>query len=170
MTSQARRQALANGAPATPERIDVGELHRYAGQHLGFSNWRDITQEDVTRYALLTHDDQWIHVDPERAAKGPFGATVAHGFHTLGLFTGMLGEILVVEGVETILNYGVNRVRFPAPARVGGRIRMGLGIDDVELIRGDVQVIYGATFEIEGQVKPACVAEVIFRYYPKNTA
>jgi acyl dehydratase len=165
MTSEAHQQ-LATGNAHAPRRVDVGDLHRYAGQHLGFSPWHDILQEDVTRYAVLTGDEQWIHVDPERAAAGLFGATVAHGFFTLARFTGLLREILVVDGVETTLNYGVNRVRFPAPARVGGRLRMGLTINHVDQIGDSVQVAYGATFEVEGQDKPVCVAEVVFRYYP----
>jgi SAM-dependent methyltransferase len=101
----------------------------------------------------------------ERAKDGPYGAAVAHGFHTLARFTALLGEILTVEGVATTLNYGVNRVRFPAPARVGSRVRMGVEVKSVEQAGDGVQVLYGATFEIEGQAKPACVAEVIFRYY-----
>lgn len=165
MTEQAH-QHLASDQADAPRRVDVGDLHRHVGQHLGFSPWHDILQQDVTRYAVLTGDEQWIHVDPERAAAGLFGATVAHGFFTLARFTGLLREILLVEGVETTLNYGVNRVRFPAPARVGGRLRMGLTINHVEQIGDSVQVAYGATFEVEGQDKPVCVAEVVFRYYP----
>jgi acyl dehydratase/ubiquinone/menaquinone biosynthesis C-methylase UbiE len=145
--------------------VHLTELPGLAGQHLGYSSWHDVTQEDVSRFAALTDDEQWIHVDPERAREGPFGATVAHGFHTLARFTALLGEILTVDGVATTLNYGVNRVRFPAPARVGGRLRMGLEVKSVEQAGDAIQVLYGATFEIEGQVKPACVAEVIFRYY-----
>ncbi|MET0227877.1 MAG: MaoC family dehydratase [Actinomycetes bacterium] len=145
--------------------LHLADLAGLAGRHLGYSSWHDITQEDVSRFAALTDDEQWIHVDPERAAAGPFGATVAHGFHTLARFTALLGEILVVDGVETTLNYGVNRVRFPAPARVGGRLRMGLVVNAVEQAGDGVQVLYGATFEVEGQAKPVCVAEVIFRYY-----
>ena len=145
--------------------LHLADLAGLAGRHLGYSSWHDITQEDVSRFAALTDDEQWIHVDPERAAAGPFGATVAHGFHTLARFTALLGEILVVHGVETTLNYGVNRVRFPAPARVGGRLRMGLEVNAVEQAGDGVQVLYGATFEVEGQAKPVCVAEVIFRYY-----
>jgi acyl dehydratase/ubiquinone/menaquinone biosynthesis C-methylase UbiE len=151
--------------PPSPRHVDIGELAGLAGSHLGFSGWHEITQEDVSRFAALTDDEQWIHVDPERAAAGPFGATVGHGFHTLARFTALLGEILVVDGVGTTLNYGVNRVRFPAPARVGARLRMGLEIEGVEQAGDSVQVLYRATFEIEGQVKPVCVAEVIFRYY-----
>ena len=158
-------EPLATDLPAQPRHIDLGEFPGLAGRHLGFSAWHDITQEDVSRYAALTGDEQWIHVDPARAAAGPFGATVAHGFFTLGRFTGLLAEILVVDGVRTTLNYGLNRVRFPAPARVGDRLRMGLEVNAVESLPDSVQVLYGATFEVEGQPKPVCVAEVIFRYY-----
>jgi acyl dehydratase/SAM-dependent methyltransferase len=157
--------SLATDLPAQPRHVDLGELPGLAGRHLGYSAWHDITQQDVSRYAALTGDEQWIHVDPARAAAGPFGATVAHGFFTLGRFTGLLAEILVVDGVRTTLNYGLNRVRFPAPARVGGRLRMGLEVNAVESLPDSVQVLYGATFEVEGQPKPVCVAEVIFRYY-----
>jgi acyl dehydratase/SAM-dependent methyltransferase len=157
--------SLATDLPAQPRHVDLGELPGLAGRHLGYSAWHDITQEDVSRYAALTGDEQWIHVDPARAAAGPFGATVAHGFFTLGRFTGLLSEILVVDGVRTTLNYGLNRVRFPAPARVGGRLRMGLEVNAVESLPDSVQVLYGAAFEVEGQPKPVCVAEVIFRYY-----
>jgi acyl dehydratase/ubiquinone/menaquinone biosynthesis C-methylase UbiE len=164
VTSSAH-ESLATDLPAQPRHVGLGELPGLAGRHLGFSAWHDITQEDVSRYAALTGDEQWIHVDPARAAAGPFGATVAHGFFTLGRFTGLLAEILVVDGVRTTLNYGLNRVRFPAPARVGGRLRMGLEVNAVESLPDSVQVLYGATFEVEGQPKPVCVAEVIFRYY-----
>jgi acyl dehydratase len=153
---------------ASPRTVDLGDLGRHVGQQLGFSSWHDITQEDVAQFSVVTGDGQWIHLDPERAAAGPFGATVAHGFFTLARFTGLLREILLLDGATTTLNYGVNRVRFPAPARVGGRIRMRLVINDVEQVSGGVQVLYGATFEIEGQDKPACVAEVVFRYYPEQ--
>jgi acyl dehydratase/ubiquinone/menaquinone biosynthesis C-methylase UbiE len=145
--------------------VHLTDLAGLAGQHLGFSSWHDITQDDVSQFAALTDDEQWIHVDPERAADGPFGATVAHGFHTLARFTSLLSEILSIDGVGTTLNYGLNRVRFPAPARVGSRLRMGLEVTSVEQAGDGIQVIYGATFEVEGQTKPVCVAEVIFRYY-----
>jgi acyl dehydratase/ubiquinone/menaquinone biosynthesis C-methylase UbiE len=162
---EAEEAAAEAAEPELPRHVDLADLPSLAGRHLGYSSWHDIVQEDVTGFAVLTDDEQWIHVDPERAAAGPFGATVAHGFHTLARFTALLGEILVVEGVATTLNYGVNRVRFPAPARVGRRLRMGLEVPGVEQAGDSIQVVYGATFEVEGQAKPVCVAEVIFRYY-----
>jgi acyl dehydratase/ubiquinone/menaquinone biosynthesis C-methylase UbiE len=158
-------QPLTTDPPDPPRHVGIGDLAGLAGRHLGHGPWHTITQEDVSRFAALTDDEQWIHVDPERAAAGPYGATVAHGFHTLARFTAMLNEIMVVAGAGTTLNYGLDRVRFPAPARVGGRLRMGLEVDAVEQAGDGVQVRYRATFEVEGQVKPVCVAEVIFRYY-----
>jgi acyl dehydratase/ubiquinone/menaquinone biosynthesis C-methylase UbiE len=158
-------QSPATDLPVLPVRLQLADLPGLAGRHLGYSGWHDITQQDVSRFAALTDDEQWIHVDPVRAAAGPFGATVAHGFHTLARFTSLLGEIVTLEGVRTTLNCGVNRVRFPSPARVGGRLRMGLEVHGVEPVGDSIQVLYGATFEVEGQAKPVCVAEVIFRYY-----
>ena len=158
-------QPVATEPPRLPRRVALADLPGLAGRHLGYGPWHEIVQDDVTRFAALSRDEQWIHVDPERAAAGPFGATVAHGFFTLARFTALLGEILVVEGVATTLNYGLNRVRFPAPARVGQRLRMGLEILGVEQTGDSIQVLYGAAFEVEGQAKPVCVAEVIFRYY-----
>jgi acyl dehydratase/ubiquinone/menaquinone biosynthesis C-methylase UbiE len=159
----AAEPAAAEAPP--PWHVDLAELPSLAGRHLGYSSWHEIIQDDVTSFAVLSKDQQWIHVDPERAAAGPFGATVAHGFFTLARFTALLAEILAVDGVSTTLNYGLNRVRFPAPARVGGRLRMGLEVLGVEQAGDGIQVVYGATFEVEDQVKPVCVAEVIFRYY-----
>jgi acyl dehydratase/ubiquinone/menaquinone biosynthesis C-methylase UbiE len=158
-------EPVAVDPPHPPWQVDLAELPGLTGRHLGYSSWHEIAQEDVSRFAVLTDDVQWIHVDPERAAAGPFGATVAHGFFTLARFTALLGEILTVDGVGTTLNYGLNRVRFPAPARVGERLRMGLEVLGVEPAGDGVQVLYCATFEVEDQVKPVCVAEVIFRYY-----
>jgi acyl dehydratase len=168
VSSQAH-PAAAPPTPPLPVHVEVAGLRELAGKDLGTGPWHEIRQQDVDGYADLTGDRQWIHVDPGRAAAGPFGATVAHGFFTLGRFTGLLREILVVTGVRTVLNYGVNRVRFPAPARVGARLRMGLRIDQVEELADSVQVLYRATFEVEGQAKPVCVAEVLFRHYPSGS-
>jgi acyl dehydratase len=149
--------------PATT--VTVQSLPGLAGKDLGRSRWVEITQEQIDVFARLTGDEQWIHVDPERARSGPFGATVAHGFFTLSLSTGLLYELLHVEGASQILNYGLNRVRFPAPNPVGSRIRMALTCTAVDEVTGGYQVTFGLLFEREGQVKPVCVAELLFRYY-----
>jgi acyl dehydratase len=136
-----------------------------AGEDLGVSAWRTIEQDAVTTFARLTGDEQWIHVDPERAAAGPFGATVQHGFLTLGMSTGLLDEVFTVDDVSLVLNYGLNRVRFPAPLRVGARVRMHVKLAEAQGLDGGVQVVFGLTYEIEGEAKPCCVADLVFRYY-----
>jgi acyl dehydratase len=148
-----------------PEIVDVTELPSLKGRDLGSSRWVEITQEQVSTFAALTGDDQWIHVDAERAKAGPFGTTIAHGFFVLSCSTGLLYELLEVRGTAQILNYGLNRVRFTAPTPVGSRIRMGLKVTDVGEVAAGYQVTFGLTFEREGQEKPVCVAELLFRYY-----
>jgi acyl dehydratase len=144
-------------------------LQERLGDEVGVSDWRTVTQEDIDTFANLTGDRQWIHVDPERAKTGPFGATVQHGFLTLALATGLLWEICTVEGFDVILNYGLNRVRFPAPLRVGSRIRMHVQIGEVKELDGaggkGAEVVYRLTYEVEGEPKPCCVADLVFRYY-----
>ena len=136
-----------------------------AGQDWGPGEWLEITQERIDRFADATEDHQWIHVDVERAKAGPFKGTIAHGFLTLSLVFALTGSELEVEGFRMAINYGLNRVRFPAPVRVGARIRgrtKNLSVEDVE---GGVQVVNQITVEIEGEEKPACVAEVVGRFY-----
>ena len=145
--------------------IDIADLARHPGQPLGVSAWHEVTQDEVSAFATATGDEQWIHTDPGRAKDGPFGTTVAHGFMTLGLFTGMLYELLEVTGAALILNYGVNKVRFPAPVPTGSRVRGRIGIAAVDEVPGGVQVAFAATVEVDGNPKPACAAEVVFRYY-----
>lgn len=145
--------------------IHMKELAERAGSTLGHSTWREITQDDVTTFARLTGDEQWIHVDPERAAAGPFGTTIAHGYFTLALSTEFLYEVVQVEGAGMILNYGSDRVRYPAPVPVGSRIRALVELPSVTTIPGGVQVTYRLTYEVEGQAKPGCVADILFRYY-----
>jgi len=118
----------------------------------------------VTAFAEISGDRQWIHVDPERAEQGPFGTTVAHGFLTLSLSTDLLDQIFRVDDVGMILNYGLNRVRFPAPLPVGSRIRMHVSLAEVADVPNGVQAIYHLEYEIEGQAKPCCVADLVFRY------
>jgi acyl dehydratase len=136
-----------------------------AGTDLGVSGWVDVEQEKVTAFARLTGDEQWIHVDPERALSGPFGATVQHGFFTLALSTGLLDEVFRVDDVSVVLNYGLNRVRFPAPLRVGGRVRMHVSLAEAERVAGGVQVVYHLVYEVSGETKPCCVADLVFRYH-----
>lgn len=148
-----------------PEIVDVSELPSLKGRDLGSSRWIEVTQEQISTFATLTGDEQWIHVDTERAKDGPFGTTIAHGFFVLSRSTGLLYEMLEVRGGSQILNYGLNRVRFTAPTPSGSRIRMGLKVTDVTEVTGGYQVVFGLTFEREGQEKPVCVAELLFRYY-----
>ena len=153
--------------PVSPYVIQgVGGLKERAGSSLGVSRWVTVDQEMVTTFADLTGDRQWIHVDPERARHGPFGATVAHGFLTLGMSTGLLWDIFTVDDVGMILNYGLNRVRFPAPLPVGSRIRMHVSLPEVGEVANGIQAVYHLEYEIEGKEKPCCVADLVFRYYP----
>ena len=145
--------------------IAVTDLPALKGTDLGHSRWMEITQDQVSTFASLTGDEQWIHVDAERARNGPFGTTIAHGFFVLSCSTGLLYELLEVRDATQILNYGLNRVRFTSPTPVGSRIRMNLRVDDVAEVSGGYQVAFGLTFEREGQEKPVCVAELVFRYY-----
>jgi acyl dehydratase len=144
---------------------DVSGLAAHAGTHLGFSEWRTMTQDEVDAFADLTGDHNWIHVDRERAAGGPFGGTIAHGYLTLSLLAPLMLELLRVEGASTVINYGLNRVRFPAPLPVGARYRAGLELANVEEIAGGVQAQLNATVEVEGAGKPSLAAECVVRYY-----
>src|SRR5919204_3475449 len=134
------------------------------GLELGPSEWRTGDQRRIDAFAAATDDLQWIHVDRERAAQGPFETTIAHGYLTLSLLVPFTYELLPVEGGMAI-NYGLDRVRFPAPLPVGSRVRARMRIDDVAEIAGGVQVKLAATVEREGGDKPVCAAEVLFRYY-----
>ncbi len=136
-----------------------------AGNHLGYSGWHEVTQEQVNTFADATGDHQWIHVDVERAKQGPFGGPIAHGYLTLSLGPLLIPQIVRVEGVALTVNYGLNRVRFPAPVPVGSKVRAGVALAEAEDIAGGVQVTMDVTYEIEGGDKPACVAQIVFRYY-----
>ncbi|MHB1929581.1 MAG: MaoC family dehydratase [Acidimicrobiales bacterium] len=143
----------------------IDALDERVGEHLGFSDWHDITQEQVNLFADATGDHQWIHVDVPRAEAGPFGGPIAHGYLTLSLAPVLLGEILVVDGISMGVNYGLNKLRFPSPVPVGSRLRAGAELAGVERFDGGAQVTLRTTFEVEGATKPSCVAEIIFRYY-----
>lgn len=143
----------------------VEALRAAVGQHAGYSDWHEITQEQIDLFAKATGDYQWIHVDPERAAQGPFGTTIAHGYLTLSLISMLAAQVSRVDGVAMVVNYGLNRVRFPAPVPVGSRVRAGVVPKSVEDVPGGVQVISEVTIEREGGEKPCCVAETIARIY-----
>jgi len=140
-------------------------LKAHVGDHLGYSDWHEITQDQVNRFADATLDHQWIHIDPERAKSGPFGGPIAHGYLTLSLGPHLLGQVFQVEGTKMGVNYGLNKVRFPSPVPVGAKLRLGATLAGVEDIAGGAQVSVNLSFEVEGQEKPSCVAEVVFRYY-----
>ena len=142
----------------------IDDVKAAVGRHLGTSDWLTITQERIDRFADATGDHQWIHVDPERAAAGPFGATIAHGYLTLSLSNALLPEIVEVQGVSMGVNYGVGKVRFPAPVRVGSRIRASAELVAAEDVPGGVQTTVLITVELEGSEKPACVIESLSRY------
>lgn len=143
----------------------LDELKKLAGSDLGTSEWIEVTQERVNTFADATGDHQWIHVDPEKAAAGPFGAPIAHGYLTLSLFIPLFTELLDVQGVTTKVNYGLNKVRFPSPVKVGSRIRLVAKLTDVEEVPGGVQVTVDGAIEIEGGAKPAAVLQSLSRFY-----
>jgi acyl dehydratase len=151
--------------PNGPTVLPLSDLTGSVGKHLGYSDWQMVDQDRIDRFADATGDHQWIHVDAERAKAGPFGTTIAHGYYTLSLVPVMLSQVLRVEGTSLVVNYGLNKVRFPSPVPSGSRVRMGAELAAAEPIKGGVQVTVNGTFEVEGQEKPACVAEIVFRYY-----
>ena len=139
----------------------LDDLAAAVGSHLGFSQWHEVTQPQVDLFADATGDHQWIHVDPERAAQGPFGTTIAHGFLTLSLAPMLSAEVYRLDGVAMGVNYGCNRVRFPAPVKVGTRVRGGVELLSVEPASMGRQVTTRITVEVEGSDKPACVVELV---------
>jgi len=143
----------------------IEEFKKYAGRELGHSEWHLVDQAQVDLFAEATGDHQWIHVDPERAAKGPFGGAIAHGYLTLSLVPVLLQEVMTVEGMTFGVNYGCNRVRFPSPVKVGSKVRLGVTVASVEDVEGGAQVVFDTTIESEGSQKPNCVAQVVYRYY-----
>lgn len=136
-----------------------------AGTDLGSSEWLEVTQERIDTFADAVDDHQWIHVDPERAAAGPFGAPIAHGFLSLSLATRFWSELFDLEGVTTKVNYGLDKVRFVSPVKVGSRVRMNAVIAEVTEVPGGYQFAVDQTVEIEGGAKPALVARGIYRFY-----
>ena len=150
--------------PATT--IPLNELKDWAGRELGVSDWHDVTQQDVNAFADVTHDHQWIHVDVERAKReSPFGGPIAHGYYTLSMIPHLAASIWDVSGTSAALNYGLNKLRFPAPVMIGSRIRARAILAAVDTIPGGAQTQVTITVEIEGGSKPVCIAEALFRYY-----
>ena len=144
----------------------TAELPSLKGQELGQSEWFEVTQERVDTFADATDDHQWIHVDVERAtAESPFGGPIAHGYLTLSLLIPMYAQVLTVTDATMGVNYGLNRVRFPAPVPVGSRIRLTATLTDVEEVAGGLQLTVSAVIEAEGTPKPVCIAEPVFRTY-----
>jgi acyl dehydratase len=144
----------------------LAELPSLKGTVLGTSEWFEISQERVNTFADATDDRQWIHVDPERAQQqSPYGGPVAHGFLTLSLFVPMWSQVLVVTDTTMAVNYGLNRVRFPAPVPVGSRIRLTATLVDVEEVNGGLQLTVEGIVEREGGDKPACALEAVMRFY-----
>ena len=136
------------------------------GDGFGPSDWLEITQERINGFAEATDDHQWIHVDPEQAAQGPFGTTIAHGFLTLSLLVRVWYEVgPAFEGYSMGINYGLNKVRFPAPVQVGSKVRGRFTVASIEEIEGGIQVVLNGLAEREGQEKPVCAAELVFRQY-----
>jgi acyl dehydratase len=135
----------------------IDDLTPLIGTHLGYSDYRTVTQQEVNLFADATGDHQWIHSDPERAKAGPFGQTIAHGYLTLSL--------IKVDGVSMGVNYGTNKVRFTSPVPVGSQIRAGATLASVEAIPGGAQVALDVVVEVKDAPKPSCVAQVVYRYY-----
>lgn len=143
----------------------LDELAALAGSELGVTEWLEVGQERIDTFADATDDHQWIHTDPERAARGPFGAPIAHGYLTLSLFIPLFTDLLDVRGVTTKVNYGLDKVRFPAPVKAGARIRLRATLTSVDEVRGGVQIAVDGTVEIEGGDRPACVLRSLSRFY-----
>ncbi|MCP2325303.1 acyl dehydratase [Hamadaea flava] len=143
----------------------LDDLRKAAGSVLGHSDWLTVDQERIDRFAEATGDSQWIHVDPERAAAGPFGTTIAHGYLTLSLLPVLVGPLVRVDGVRMAVNYGLNKVRFPAPLPVNSRVRAEVKLVEVTDVAGGAQLVSVVTVEREGGDKPVCVAETVTRVY-----
>ena len=143
----------------------LDEIKSHVGKELGVSDWLPVTQEKIDRFAEVTGDDQWIHVDPERAKQSPFGGTIAHGYYTLSLAPRFSYDMFKLDGFAFGVNYGLNRVRFPAPMPTGGKVRMRATLKEVEDIPGGAQITTELSFEREGGDKPVCVAESLARVY-----
>ena len=163
MTSDPATTSTADSPTLTT--VALADLPSLVGTTFGPSSWRTITQDEVDRFADLTGDHNPIHLDPGYAAGTPFGGTIVHGYLTLALVVPLMAEVVEVTGVATGINYGLDRLRFPAPVRVGSRIRVTSTLTAVTEVPGGYQAVFENTFEAEGQAKPAAVAVMVVRYY-----
>jgi acyl dehydratase len=143
----------------------LDDLRAAVGTEVGHGRWLEVSQERIDKFADATSDHQWIHVDPERAASGPFGGTIAHGFLSLSLIPALTAGLTAVDGVTMGVNYGLNKVRFPAPVPVGSRVRGRVELMSMDDVPGGVQLTSRVTVEREGGDKPVCVAETVTRLY-----
>ena len=150
----------------TPREVAVNDIKDLVGQEVGVSDWLLVSQDEINAFAHATHDLQWIHVDVERAKReSPFGGPIAHGYYTLSIIPYLLDQVWTVTGASAALNYGLNKLRFPAPVRVDSRVRLRMTMNGVEEVAGGIQVNVTLTVEIEGSGKPGCVAEGLYRFY-----
>jgi acyl dehydratase len=152
-------------AGALINRRAPSELHDLVGVDLPSTKWVEIDQSRINLFADATDDHQWIHVDPARASDGPFGMTIAHGYLSLSLLGPLFSSVLDVSGASMVVNYGLDKVRFPAPLPVGSRVRLSSKIVSVEQVVGGVQIKVHALLEAESVTKPICVADALFRYF-----
>ena len=143
----------------------LDELRGRVGEHLGYTEWREVTQDQVNTFADATDDHQWIHVEVDRAKSGPFGGPIAHGFLTLSLLIPLWTELLELNGIAMAVNYGLNKVRFPAHVPVGAKIRLGATLTEVRDVAGGVEAIIDAVIDCDAAPKPVCVAQAVHRYY-----
>jgi len=143
----------------------IEDLQSRLGQELGVSDWHTVTREDIDLFGQVTGDRQWIHTDVDAARSGPFGRTIAHGFYTLALIPTLMERVLSLKGFGFVVNYGLNRVRFPAPLPVGERVRMRLSLEAISSRPGSSDITVLCSFESPGQEKPVCVAESVVRVF-----
>ncbi len=151
--------------PRAQTTVSMADLPGMVGQRIGTSRWRPVTQEMISTFADVTDDHQWLHVDPERAATGPFGTTIAHGYLTLSLATPLLWDVLDVPDAKQIVNIGLEKVRFTAPVPSGSQLRAHVDLTAVDEVRGGLQITATLTYEREGGERPVCTAALLFRYY-----
>lgn len=144
----------------------IEALDEVVGTHLGYSDWHRVTQQQIDSFGEITGDLQWIHVDPERAARGPFGGPIAHGFLSLSLVSALGWEVYRVDNFQMVVNYGANKLRFPAPVPVDSRVRAGVDVVSVTPGSSGYQVVTRVTVEVEGSVRPVCVVELVSLLVP----